>query len=206
MAPDQEPPMLLVRRPSGGRRGPRGRTRDDGAPKGAVVRAQLGGGSRPRSSRNQVAGTGSGTLYNSTFRPVLPRAASQHLPNVKTRTALSGVRRPGHGEGGRGADVRQQALLAPWAAGQAHPAAVEDESEAERPPLPGREQGADLGLGLHRIGLGRSGPGAAPGGPRGCPRAGPGRPKATLRTTLAVLRPTPGRVTSSSISEGTVPP
>ena len=36
--------------------------------------------------------------------------------------------------------------------------------------------------------------------------AKPGLPKATPRTTLAVLRPTPRRVTSSSIRSGTCPP
>ena len=33
-----------------------------------------------------------------------------------------------------------------------------------------------------------------------------GSPKATLRTTLAVLRPTPGRVSSTSREGGTSPP
>ena len=35
--------------------------------------------------------------------------------------------------------------------------------------------------------------------------AKPGRPKATLRTTLAVLRPTPGSVTRSAMAVGTCP-
>jgi len=42
-------------------------------------------------------------------------------------------------------------------------------------------------------------------GSRGCPRQIPALPKATPRTTLAVLRPTPRRVTTPAIRSGTSP-
>jgi hypothetical protein len=41
---------------------------------------------------------------------------------------------------------------------------------------------------------------------RACPPGNPGTPKALPSTTFAVLRPTPGRATSSSIDPGTSPP
>ncbi len=70
----------------------------------------------------------------------------------------------------------------------------------------GRDQGVEVALDLHRVGLQRSGPADGSARPTWVSTGRPGRPMATLRTTLAVLRPTPGRLVRSSIDDGTSPP
>ncbi len=90
--------------------------------------------------------------------------------------------------------------------GRAGGPAMEDQPEAEHAPLRGGNHGVEGRLDLHRVGLRRSGPGGADSRCTWVSTGRPGRSKATLRTTLAVLRPTPGRVTRSAMAEGTSPP
>ena len=89
--------------------------------------------------------------------------------------------------------------------GVADPPAVQDHPQAEPTPLAPAAGSVQLELDLHRIVLGRSAPGAATSRPTWVSTGRPGRPNATLRTTLPVLRPTPGSVTRSSSSVGTSP-
>ena len=59
---------------------------------------------------------------------------------------------PRHGRERRRAEIRQDALGATGSPGHADPAAVQDQPEAERPPLPGGQQRVDIGLDPDRIG------------------------------------------------------
>src|SRR3546814_7660506 len=65
------------------------------------------------------------------------------LPIYSTRSDLEGA----------GAEVVQDAVAAPGLAGHADGPAVEDEPQAEQPPLLGRHHRVEGQLDLHRIGL-----------------------------------------------------
>ena len=120
---------------------------------------------------------------------------------VGTRISMSMTRML---RGRRRADVDQHALAAPRLARDADAAAVQDEAERQRAALLGRDQplrssstftGSVSFVSFRRFESRRT-----------CVSTGrPGRPNATERTTLPVLRPTPGSVTRSSSSVGTSP-
>src|SRR5450759_2587442 len=103
-----------------------------------------------------------------------------------------------------GAEVVENAGGAVGLAGVADPAPVHDQAQPEVGPLLRRQHLADLGLDLDRVLL-RVRPSLALRRVTWVSTASPGKPKATPRTTLAVLRPTPGSVTRSSIRGGTWP-
>ena len=102
----------------------------------------------------------------------------------------------------RGTDPGEHARVAARLASVAHLAPVLDETKREQPPLRGRHHAAEIVL--------RSSPGrlVRESEPRAtsrvtCVSTGrPGRRNHTDRTTLPVLRPTPGSVTKSSRSTG----
>jgi hypothetical protein len=105
----------------------------------------------------------------------------------------------------RRTEVREHARLARWPPGEAHPAPVQDDPQAEHATLRCRHHRAQRRLHLHRVGLGRE---AQP--LRQAQHVRVDRQAWQIlghrRTTFAVLRPTPGTVTQSRIERGTSPP
>ena len=109
---------------------------------------------------------------------------------------------------GRGAEIRQHALNAAGAAGHADPPSVAGSNggSSSRLHSQAQEHGTQLCLDLYGVGLFSEPQEPAGGGQTWVSTGNPGKSKATLNTTFAVLRPTPGRVTRSSIAVGTTPP
>ena len=132
-----------------------------------------------------------------------PRRSSTSSSVGLEASAVSRSRRCDQAERRR-ADVDEHAAVARRVAGEAHLTTVEDEAEAEPPRSSGatspfRSSSAFTGS-VSVVSFSRRAR-----RPTCVSTGNPGRSNATERTTLPVLRPTPGSVTRSSRSVGTSP-
>ena len=125
-------------------------------------------------------------------------------PPVEQPVRPAGSAPPSAGRRDRSRRARRR--VAPGRPGPAGGPPVEDQPQAEHAPLGGRHHGVQACSTLTgSVSVGEP-EARATAAARGCRPGGPGRSKATLRSTLAVLRPTPGSVTRSAIRVGTSPP
>src|SRR3954454_11540913 len=97
---------------------------------------------------------GGGNLVKANHNATRSRDAPQ---NFTSWSRFDGLLRGGahrRGDASRGTKTSQDADVAPRSAGGAHPAAVENQAEAERSPFVGWHERVERVLRLDRIGLG----------------------------------------------------